>query len=411
MSTSRDVVIIGGGLAGAKTAEALRSHGYPGTITLLAGEAHLPYERPPMSKGYLAGEAGFEDALVHPADWYDEQRVELRTDIRATAVDPAAHEVTLADGTTLGYGTLVLATGSTPRRLSLDGADAPNVLSLRTREDSDAIRATFGEGKRLAVIGGGWIGLEVAAAARQAGTDVTVVESAELPLLGVLGPELAQVFADLHREHGVDLRTGASVEAITTQDGRATGIRLADGETVPADAVVVGVGVTPEVSLAESAGLAVDNGVLVDATLRTSDPDIFAVGDIANHDHPVLGRRIRVEHWATALGQPESVAKAVLGEDEPEYAELPYFFSDQFDLGMEYIGHAPKDSYAQVVIRGEKDTREFVAFWLDAENRILASMNVNVWDVVDEVKPRIAAGTPVDPARLADPSVAYADLA
>ncbi|KAB7744073.1 NAD(P)/FAD-dependent oxidoreductase [Nostocoides sp. F2B08] len=411
MSTPRDIVIIGGGLAGAKTAEALRSHGYPGTITLLAGEPHLPYERPPMSKGYLADDDGFEGALVHPAEWYDEQRIDLRTGTRATAVDADAHEVSLDDGTTLGYGTLVLATGSTPRALPLDGADAQGVLTLRTREDSDAIKATFGEGKRLVIIGGGWIGLEVAASARRANTEVTIIEASELPLLGVLGPEMAQVFADLHTENGVDLRLNASVEAVTTDDGRATGVRLEGGETIPADAVVVGIGVTPDTSLAEACGLAVDDGVLVDASLRTSNPDIFAVGDIAHHDHPVLGRRIRVEHWATALNQPESVAKALMGEDDCEYAELPYFFSDQYDLGMEYIGHAPKGSYDKVVIRGDKETREFVAFWLDADNRILAAMNVNVWDVVDEVKPIIAAGTPVDPDRLADPTVAYADLA
>jgi NADPH-dependent 2,4-dienoyl-CoA reductase/sulfur reductase-like enzyme len=411
MSTSADIVIVGGGLAGAKTAEALRSHGFTGTVTLVGAEPHLPYERPPMSKGYLADDDGFEGALVHPAEWYDEQRVDLRTGTRVTAVDRDAHEVTLDDGTTLGYRTLVLATGSRPRQLPLDGAEAANVFTLRTREDSDAIKATFGQGRRLVIIGGGWIGLEVAASARRAGTEVTIVEAAELPLLAVLGPELARVFADLHTENGVDLRLGASVDAITTEGDRATGVRLAGGETVAADAVVVGIGVAPDVSLAQTCGLAVDDGVLVDASLRTSDPDIFAVGDIANHDHPTLGRRIRVEHWATALNQPDAVARAVMGEADCAYAELPYFFSDQYDLGMEYIGHAPKDSYATVVIRGDKDTREFVAFWLDADNRILAAMNVNVWDVVDEVKPLIAAGTPVDPDRLADPAVAYSDLA
>lgn len=411
MSTPRDIVIVGGGLGGAKTAEALRTHGYQGTITLLAGEPHLPYERPPLSKGYLAGDDGFEGAVVHPAEWYDEQAVDLRTGTRATAIDPAAHEVHLADGTILGYGALVLATGSVPRRLPLPGADSTNVHTLRTREDSDALKATFGEGKSLVIIGGGWIGLEVAAAARRSGTDVTVIESAELPLLGVLGPELARVFADLHRENGVDLRVETSVEAITTEGGRATGVRLTGGETLAADAIVVGVGAAPDISLAEAAGLAVEDGVLVDAALRTSDPDIFAVGDIANHDHPVLGRRIRVEHWATALNQPETVAAAVMDETDVRYAELPYFFSDQYDLGMEYIGSAPKDSYEQVVIRGDLSTREFAAFWLDGDHRILASMNVNVWDVVDEVKPLIAAGTPVDPDRLADPEVPYADLA
>ena len=298
MSTPKDIVIIGGGLAGAKTAEALRAHGFPGTITLLAAERHLPYERPPMSKGYLADDDGFDGALVHPAQWYDDERIDLRTGTRAVAIDRDAHEVTLEDGTTLPYGTLVLATGSVCRRLPLAGADAKGVLTLRTREDSDAIKATFGEGRRLVIIGGGWIGLEVAASARRANTEVTIIEAAELPLLAVLGPELAQVFADLHIENGVDLRLRASVDEIETEDGRATGVRLATGETIPADAVVVGIGALPDTSLALACGLAVDDGVLVDASLRTSDPDVFAVGDIANHDHPVLGRRIRVEHWA-----------------------------------------------------------------------------------------------------------------
>jgi 3-phenylpropionate/trans-cinnamate dioxygenase ferredoxin reductase component len=405
-----NIVIVGGGLAGAKTAQALRDHGYTGAITLVGAETHLPYERPPLSKSYLAGHSEFDEAVVHSGEWYDENNVSLRLGVRVTAIDADTHQVTLDDGTSLGYDKLLLATGAVPRRLTVPGADAEGVLYLRSREDSDAIRATFGAGRRLVIIGAGWIGLEVAAAARQADTEVTVVEMAELPLLAVLGPELAQVFADLHRAHGVDLRLGATLEEITVDGGRATGVRLGDGTTVTADAVVVGVGVSPDVALAEAAGLAVDNGVLVDAALRTGDPDIYAVGDIANHDHPTLGCRIRVEHWAAALNQPVTAAAAMLGQDT-SYTELPYFFSDQYDLGMEYIGHAPKDSYAQVVVRGDLAEREFVAFWLDDANRIKASMNVNVWDVVDEIKPLIVSGTVVDPARLADPNVAYADLA
>jgi NADPH-dependent 2,4-dienoyl-CoA reductase/sulfur reductase-like enzyme len=316
--------------------------------------------------------------------------------------------VLLDDGDSLGYDKLVLATGAVPRRLPVAGADADGVYYLRTRDDSDAIRSVFGEGRRLVVIGGGWIGLEVAAAARGAGTEVTLVEAAELPLLGVLGKELATVFADLHRAHGVRLRLSATVEEFTTDGGRVTGVRV-DGETIPADAVVVGVGVAPDVTLAESAGLAVDNGVLVDARLRTSDADIFAVGDIANHDHPLLGRRVRVEHWATALNQPAVAVAALLGGDAP-YSELPYFFSDQYDLGMEYIGFAPPGSYARVAVRGDLDKREFVAFWLDDESHVLAAMTVNVWDVVDQIKPLITGGVPVDAGRLADPAVDYADL-
>jgi NADPH-dependent 2,4-dienoyl-CoA reductase/sulfur reductase-like enzyme len=409
MSTPEKIVIVGGGLAGAKAAEALREQGFTGSLTLIAAEEHLPYERPPLSKSYLAGASPFDDAITLSADWYREQAVDVRTGTRATALDTAAHQLTLDGGDTLGYDRLLLATGSVPRQLPLPGADADGVLYLRTREDADAIRARFGEGRRLVIIGAGWIGLEVAAAARGAGTAVTVVEVAELPLLGVLGPEIAQVFADLHTANDVDLRLGASVAALTTEGAKVSGVQLADGTVLPADAVVVGVGVRPCVELAEGAGLAVDNGVLVDAALRTSDPDVYAVGDIANHDHPVLGQRVRVEHWATALNQPATAAAAMLGNDA-SYTNLPYFFSDQYDLGMEYVGFAPRGSYARVVVRGDLAGREFVAFWLDGQNRIKAAMNVNVWDVVDEVKPLIAAGKVVDTEQLADPAVPYSAL-
>jgi 3-phenylpropionate/trans-cinnamate dioxygenase ferredoxin reductase subunit len=303
----------------------------------------------------------------------------------------------------LPYGALVLATGAEPRGLPIPGADS--ALTLRTHADSDRIRGTFGQGKRLVVIGAGWIGLEVAAAAREAGTDVVVLEAAEQPLLGVLGPEMGAVFADLHREHGVDLRLGARIAEVTP-----AGVRLADGELVEADAVVIGVGVRPRTELAEAAGLDVDNGVLVDGSLRTSDPDIYAVGDIANHDHPGLGHRVRVEHWANALNQPATAAGAILGEDAP-YDRLPYFFSDQYDLGMEYVGHAAREETARVVVRGEVDKREFVAFWLDDQDRILAAMNVNVWDVPDQVRPLITGRTVVDPEKLADPGIPLSDVA
>ena len=364
-----------------------------------------------MSKEYLAGTSAFEEALVHPLDWYADKDVDLRLSTRAVAVDAAAHEVELEDGSRMPYGKLVLATGSVPRHLDVPGADAEGVLYLRDKEDTEAIRDTFGPERRLVIIGGGWIGLEVASAARGAGTSVTVVEAAELPLVRVLGPEIAQVFADLHREHGVDLRLGSGVEEILVEDGRAAGVRLTGGEVVEADAVVVGVGVLPAVDLATSAGLELGDtgGVLVDASLRTSDPDIYAVGDIAEEEHPLLGRRIRLEHWFTALRQPRVAATALLG-GEAAYDLLPYFYTDQFDLGMEYLGSVPRGTETSVVLRGDKEGRTFVAFWLDEGNRILAAMNVNVWDVQDQIKPLITEGRVVDPARLADPDVPYAEL-
>ncbi|MBN9619023.1 MAG: FAD-dependent oxidoreductase [Actinobacteria bacterium] len=404
VETPSSVVIVGAGLAGAKAAEALREADYTGPVTLIGEEAEPPYERPPLSKGYLQGSAPFDDAVVHPAAWYAEHDVELRR-ARVRALHRAGAEVELDDGSRLGYGALVLATGSAPRRLPVPGAES--ALTLRTRSDSDAIRAVFGSGRRLVIVGAGWIGLEVAAAARQAGTTVTVLESADQPLLRVLGPEVAPVFTALHRDHDVDLRLGVTVTGI--EEG---GVRLADGELVPADAIVLGVGARPRTDLAEAAGLAVDDdagGVLVDATLRTSDPAIWAVGDIASQDHPVLHQRVRVEHWATALNQPKAAVAALLGGTEA-YDRLPYFYSDQFDLGLEYVGYAPPGSYARVVVRGDVIGREFVAFWLASDERLLAAMNVNVWDVVDAVKPVIAGGVPVDPGRLTDPGVPFSEI-
>ncbi|MGO1539210.1 MAG: NAD(P)/FAD-dependent oxidoreductase [Leucobacter sp.] len=412
MNTLQNVTVIGGGLAGAKTVEALREQGFHGEIVLIAAEKHLPYERPPLSKDYLAGKSAFEDAVVQSSSWYEEQGVTLRQGVRAVNLDAAARSVSLDDGSELSYGRLVLATGSQPRHLPIPGADASNVHMLRTVEDSDTIRNTFGEGKKLVLIGGGWIGLEVAATAREAGTDVTVLEGAPFPLLRVLGPKVAEVFAELHRSHDVDLRTEVHVTGIETAENKsdiATGVRLEDGEIIPADAIIVGVGVSPVVDLAEQAGLAIDNGVLVDAGLRTSDPDIFAVGDIANHEHPVLGHRVRVEHWANALNQPAAAVATLLGTETP-YTELPYFFTDQYDLGSEYIGYTAEGLYDRVLVRGNLEAREFVAFWVSAEAtddlvRVQAAMNVNVWDVIDEIKPLIAEKVQVDAARLVDPDV------
>lgn len=407
MSTPHDVVVIGGGLAGAKTAEALRDQGFDGSVTLVAAEPDLPYERPPLSKGFLAGEDPFDGAVTHPADWYADNSIDLRRSTRATTLDAAGRTVALDDGSTLHYDKLVLATGSTARRLTVPGADAERVHVLRTRADSESLRAEFGQGRRLVIVGGGWIGLEAAAVARQKGTDVTVVAPDTIPLAKALGDRMGTVYAKLHREHGVDFRLRTSVSEILVTAGRATGVRLDDGRTLDADAVLVGIGAAPNTGLAEQAGLDVANGVLVDAGLRTSDPDIFAVGDIANEDHPFLGTRIRVEHWGMAFNQPAVAVTNLLG-GSATWDELPYFFSDQYDAGMEYYGRPSADD--DLVVRGDLDGREFAAFWLDAAHRITAAMNVNVWDVIDAVKPIIAARHPVDPARLADPQVAYSDL-
>jgi 3-phenylpropionate/trans-cinnamate dioxygenase ferredoxin reductase subunit len=393
MTGTTTFVIVGGGLAGAKAAEALREQGFDGQIVLVSQEDHLPYERPPLSKEFLAGKQSLPDFTVDPADWYREHNVDLRLGTAVSAIDPAAHTVRLDDGSIQAYDKLLLATGSRSRRPKIPGSVAAGVHYLRTIDDAEALNSVLTEGSSLAVVGAGWIGLEVAASARQRGVDVTVVESAKLPLLAALGEEAAEVFANLHREHGVDLRLESSVEEITTEDGAATGLKLGDGSVVAADAVLVAVGAQANVELAEEAGLAMaGGGIQVDASLRTSDPDIFAVGDIAAADHPLFGTRIRTEHWANANKQPAVAVAGMLGKTA-EYDELPYFFTDQYDLGMEYVGHA--DGYQRAEFRGDVAGREFTVYWLDGEDRVLAGMNVNIWEGLDDIKTLIRERRPL----------------
>ena len=408
MTASSAHVIVGAGLGGAKAAQTLREQGFEGPVVLIGDERERPYERPPLSKGYLLGKEDRDKAYVHPEEWYADHDVDLRLGATVTALDPAGHRLTFADGSRVDYAKLLLTTGSSPRRLRVPGADLDGVLYLRRLEDSDRLKAAFRSGARIVVIGAGWIGLEVAAAARAAGAEVVVLESAELPLLRVLGREAAQVFADLHRDHGVDLRFGVQVTGISGGSGRADGVLLADGSRVEADAVVVGVGVAPNTGLAEAAGLTVDNGIVTDEHLRTSADDVYAAGDVANAQHPLLRRRIRVEHWANALNQPQTAARAMLGQDAA-YERLPYFFTDQYDLGMEYTGYVEPGGYDRVVFRGDTASREFIAFWLSG-GRVLAGMNVNVWDVTEPIQALIRSGASVDAARLADPGVPLESL-
>ncbi|WP_143446900.1 NAD(P)/FAD-dependent oxidoreductase [Kibdelosporangium aridum] len=385
-------VIVGGGLAGAKAAEALRDQGFDGDIVLVTEEQDRPYERPPLSKDYLQGKAERDSAFVHGPNWYDENNVDLRLGVAATAIDRAAHQVRLADGSSVEYAKLLLATGSSPRQFP----GAEDALYLRKIGDSERIKSVIANSSRLIVIGAGWIGLEVTAAARAAGVEVTVLEAAPQPLITAIGSEVAEVYADLHRANGVDLRLGVEVDQVGAKS-----VGLVDGTVVDADAVLVAIGAAPNVSLAKDAGLDVDNGVLVDASLRTSDPDIFAAGDIANAENPFLSKRVRVEHWANALNQPAVAATGMLG-GSATYDELPYFYTDQYDLGMEYIGDIA--GYDRVVFRGDKPGREFIAFWLK-DNRVLAGMNVNIWDVVDPIKALIRSRKQVDPDRLANPDI------
>ena len=392
-------VIVGGGLAGAKAAETLRSEGFDGRVVLLAGEEELPYERPPLSKDYLLGKADRESPRVHPAAWYGENDVDLRIGVRATHLDTAGHKLTLDGGEELAYAKLLLTPGSSARRIPVPGADLDGVRYLRTFADSDHLLADFsGGGKRVVIIGAGWIGLEVAAAARHHGNDVTIVEPQPTPLHAVLGPEMGRVFARLHRDHGVNLFTDTVVREFRGTDGRVESVATDQFAALEADVVVVGVGAAPNVELAAAAGLEVDNGVVTDDALRTSAPDVFAAGDVASSFHPLYGRQVRVEHWANALNAGPAAARSMLGQ-HVSYDRVPYFFTDQYDLGMEYSGlGSPGDT---VVTRGDPDDGAFIAFWLQ-DGRVTAGMNVNVWDVTDPIQELIRGRRSVPVSALTD---------
>jgi 3-phenylpropionate/trans-cinnamate dioxygenase ferredoxin reductase subunit len=379
---SAPIVVVGGGLAAGTLVTQLRERGHDGPVVLLTEEAHPPYERPPLSKDLLLGKGEPEDAAVHERAWYADHGVDLRTGTAVTAIDLTERRVEAA-GEWLDYDTLVLATGARPRHLALADESGVPVVYLRTLDDSLALRAHLTEGNRIGIIGGGWIGLEVASAARQRGAEVTVLESLDLPLLRVLGPDVARVFADLHREHGVDLRTGVEVTAITPSGDGAT-VALGDGRALDVDLLVVGVGVQPATDLAEAAGLEVDNGIRTDSRLRTADEHVYAIGDVANVDHPVLGHPLRVEHWDTAI-QHGKVLAATLTGTPAEASALPYFFTDQYDLGMEYVGNAGPEGYDRVVLTGDVPGRVFRAWWLRGAT-VVAGMHVNDWDAIDEIR-------------------------
>ena len=402
---SETFVIVGASLAGAKAAETLREEGFDGRVVLLGAEPHRPYERPPLSKDYVRGETQRDGAFVHEEGFYAEKDIELRTSTTVRALDLNAREVELEGGERVGFSKLLLAPGAEPRRLKLPGADLDGVHYLRTFENSDAIREAIERGGRAVVIGAGWIGSEVAASARTKGADVTLVEQLSVPLERVLGTEVGEVYAAIHRDHGVELLGGTGVEAIEG-DGRAEGVTLENGRRIDCDFVVIGVGVAPRTALAEAAGLEVDDGVIVDEYLQTATEGVFAAGDVARAKHPFFERRLRVEHWHNALEQGPAAARNMLGRNEP-YDRIPYFFSDQYDVGMEYAGHATE--WDEVVFRGDVDGREFIAFWLK-DGRVLAGMNVNVWDVTDDIQALIRSRAQVDVGSLRDPEVPLGSL-
>jgi 3-phenylpropionate/trans-cinnamate dioxygenase ferredoxin reductase component len=406
MTSKQTFVIVGASLAGAKAAETLRAEGFDGRLVLIGAEHERPYERPPLSKDYLRGEAGREKIYVYDEGFYARHEIELRLGRSATSLNTTTNELALDDGERLRYDRLLLTTGAEPRRLQIPGSELEGVLYLRSVEDSDALRERLDRGGKVVVIGAGWIGAEVAASARQRGLEVTVLEPMGVPLERVLGTEVGGIYRDIHADHGVQMLLGTAVEAFegTTFVQR---VRTSDGRELECDFVVVGVGVQPRAELAAQAGITVDNGILVDEDLQTSVPGVFAAGDVANAQHPFYGERVRVEHWANALNQGPVAARAMLGHSDV-YDRLPYFFSDQYEVGMEYSGFARL--WDRVVFRGDPHSREFIAFWM-TEDRVLAGMNINVWDVTDPIQRLIRDRVAVADRQLADPDIPLQDLA
>src|SRR5579875_1503342 len=391
-------VIAGASLAGARAAVELRERGFDGRVVLIGTEEELPYERPGLSKDYLRGESERDALRVKDQGFYRDQEIELRLGTTVTEIDPQARRVR-TDGreAELEYSALLLATGASPRRLQVPGAELDGIHYLRTIADSEAIRARIERGGHVAVVGAGWIGSEIAASARQRGLEVTVIEGLRLPNVNVFGDEIGQFYRDVHAGQGVEMLLGDGLAAFEG-DGSVNRVRTESGRAVECDFVVVGVGVTPNVELGQRAGLDTERGILVDQRLETSTPGVFAAGDVVNHWHPFYDHRVHVEHWANALNQGPAAARSMLGGHEP-YAELPYFFSDQFDVGMEYSGLSePSD---QVVFRGDFEGGEFIAFWL-RDGVVTAGMNVNVWDVNEHVQALIRSRKQIDVASLTD---------
>ena len=403
---SETFVIVGAGVAGGGAAAALREEGFDGRVVLIGAEQQPPYERPPLSKEYLRGESSFERALFQPPDFYDENGVETRFGVRATRVDAAEKVVELDGGERVAYDRLLVATGGRNRRFRIPGMDLEGIYSLRTVADSDRIRAEISPGRRAVVVGMGFIGSEVAASLRQSGVDVVVVDRNEVPLRRVLGEEVGRVIEGIHRDHGTSMifeDTVAAFEGV----GRVERATTARGRRIECDFVVVGLGVEPVTDFLADTGAEIDNGVVVDEYLQTGVEGIYAAGDVANHYHPVFGRRIRVEHWQNALKQGPVAARNMLDKDKP-YDEVPWFWSDQYEHNLQYAGfHTEWD---ELVVRGSMEERNFVAFYRK-ERRVLAAVALNRGRDLRRSMPLIKAREPIDAARLCDLDVDLRALA
>ena len=395
-AVTRTFVIVGGGLAGVSAATELRARGFDGRVVVVAAEPHLPYERPPLSKEYLRGEQD-TPALIRPAEWYEDQDVDLRLGSRVESVDTTGPAVELSDGERIEADAVLLATGGTPRRLPGDPSD--RILYLRTVEDATRLRDVL-RGGRLVVVGAGFIGAEVAASARSLGVEVTVLEMAPVPLARALGEEVGAIYGEIHRDHGVDLRTGAGVERVE-ETGDGVVVRTTAGDAIEASSVLVGVGMVPVTDVAERAGIPVSNGVDVDMSCRASAPGIFAAGDVANHHHPLFGRQLRVEHFDNAVKMGAHAAGAMLGDTAP-FDDPHWFWSDQYDVNLQYAGFA--FAWDRVVVRGSLEDRDGVAFYLN-DGVLLAALGLNRGRDVRRAMKLVAAAVRPDPDELADEDV------
>jgi len=413
MADQQTFVIVGANLAGGRAAFALRAEGFAGRIVLIGAEPDLPYERPPLSKEYLRGDMAKEKLFIAGPEVYDERRIDLLLGVRATRLDTQEHFVELETGERIPYEKLLLATGGYPRRLDVPGSDLEGIYELRTIADSERISAELQPGRRLVTIGAGVIGAEIAASARTKGLDVTMIEALSVPLIRSLGEEMGGIYADIHRDHGVRLHTNESVERFEPSTPLAAGgatrverVVTNTGRSIGCDFVVVGIGIVPATELAESGGLEIDNGVVVNEFCETSAPDVYACGDVANFYHPLLGYRLRIEHWSNAQNQAAAAAKSMLGQREP-YADIPWFWSDQYDLNLQYVGHATR--WDEVVLRGDVTGRKFTAFYIEG-GRLRAALTINRHRDIRPARDLIQKGVTIESDKLRDEEIELKSL-
>ena len=407
LSDAKKIVIIGGGQAGAQACASLRQWGYEGSITLIGDELSLPYQRPPLSKAFLKGEMSEERLFFKPQPWYEDNNVTVHLGMSAKSIDRAAQEVVLEDGGTAPYDALIIATGSRPRPLPLEGADLEGVLELRTIEDVERLRPKMIAGTKLVIVGAGYIGLEAAAVARQLELDVTVLEMADRVLARVTSPVISEFYETQHRAEGVDIKTGARLSALVGENGKVSGARLEDGSVLPAELVLVGIGILPNVELAEEAGIACSNGILVDEDARTNDPRIFAAGDCAARPLVHYGRRGRLESVHNAIEQGKLAAASILGKDRPK-EDCPWFWSDQYDLKLQIAGL--NQGYDDVIVRGDPAERKFAAFYLKS-GKLIAVDAINSAPEFLVAKKLIIAGASIAPDVLSNTSTSMKEIA